>query len=142
MKRIPKLLGTTLVAVCVTSIAACSGNKTCTLIGCGQALELNLSQELPPGAYTVDITTNGKTSRCDFVLGEDPEVSCDEVQATLTSDKLYVYPALSQLEVEMKDVDGNVLAAQSYVPDYEESYPNGEGCSVCLNASDTLVVSQ
>src|SRR5690606_8634549 len=123
MKQLLKFLSTTVFALGLASTSACSGDTVCTAELCIGALALDLSQPLLPGSYKVEILSDGQLTRCDCQLGESSEGSCGGT-VTLTSDKLAVVGEASRLNVEGKDPSRNVLAAQSYEPDYERDNPN------------------
>lgn len=120
----------------------CSSSKYCTLVGCLPALTLEFSETLPPGKYTLVLTSEDVSGRCDLELRTPTSWDyCESHSAQLSAGRLEIYDNYESYDVLLQDEWGQVVAQQSYRPEYRVSYPNGEDCGECRTATDTLMVS-
>jgi hypothetical protein len=145
-------------------IAAQSGcaEKTCPTIGCGRAFEVNFlpaNGQWAAGTYSIAVTADVTSGACDVTLPLAPCTSSSEsCQGTRDWDAIesgcalpaeqhaiggIVFGKATPASVDVVvSLDGRQLAAETFVPTYQTSHPNGSDCpGTCMGApSATLSI--
>jgi hypothetical protein len=145
-------------------IAAQSGcaEKTCPTIGCGRAFEVSFlpaNGQWAAGTYSIAVTADVTSGACDVTLPLAPCTSSSEsCQGTRDWDAIesgcalpaeqhaiggIVFGKATPASVDVVvSLDGRQLAAETFVPTYQTSHPNGSDCpGTCMGApSATLSI--
>ena len=151
--------------ILLTSVSFLSGclGTSCTLVGCNDSYTLFIEAPgavLTAGNYSVNVTFDAEiVDNCTVLISDDVtecgSKSCILQNTCQTVDASDVH--LKELQITTMNWegplpqtvslslgrDGEGLAERTFVPDYVEFYPNGEGCdeTPCLNAINRLVLS-
>ena len=144
-----------LLAVGLEPTLAC---QSCTEIGCGSGLSLELDPVSPRfanGKYRLTWVSDDQDGACEFEVADDDRCPdwqpslcvLDSICASAFDDgtgrievQLEETPASVQITLEHADA---VLLDAELTPDYTTSQPNGPGCDpVCTQAAVTLPVAQ
>ena len=140
------------VGVAAAMLAAGCSVRECSreLPSCALAIELE-NEAWEPGLYTFRVSAGGEETTCTAALPLDRRLAqqfeCDSDVASLAPypgmDRVvaqeewprhfYVFgsPAESLVRVEREGVE---IASGAFLPRYEVTEPNGEGCGACENA--------
>ena len=131
-------------ALAIQSTFGCSEEEGCGAVGCPAPLEAQLESDevLSDGGYRVDVTLDGQTVSCEFVVPNDPpgKVCIESGQFIVT----YVETGfVVSLEVAAErvaflvDRDGATLADIDYEPEYRPTGPDTSECGPhCVRAAD------
>lgn len=131
-------------ALGIQSALGCSDQEGCSAVGCLAPLEARLTSDeiLEDGDYRVDVTLDGETVSCEFVVPNDPvgKVCIESGQFIVT----YVETGFGvSLEVAAErvallvDRDGATLADIDYEPEYRQTGPDNPECGPhCAKAAD------
>jgi hypothetical protein len=142
------------------SLPSCTTQKTCTLIGCSDALTLNLS--LPSGEkpnINVDLMIDGTAVSCP-ALGDRPSATCagnvtstmvegqtcTQTQQAGTVTQTCTGNGIFHLRIEVPgtpksvsytaNLNGAVVGQDSLSPTFQSVNPNGPGCDpACKQAT-------
>jgi hypothetical protein len=110
-------------------VSPISPERVCTLIGCRDSLELDLSQG-PPGAYTVVVTADsGETRTVSCSVGESSAQSSGSPPSTATCQPgkvIFFDYAPSSVTVAITWQGGSFTTSGS--PTYHVFQPNGPSC--------------
>lgn len=128
-----------------TSGLALVGCLECTLVGCANALVVDLV-ELPsePGLYTVSLEGDAEQS-CTFEIGEDLEL-VEETRADACFRGAFAGEPLvsfgvgeGEYEVHLSDADGEIASTVVSAEGWSEHAPNGPRCGpVCSSRTVEL----
>ena len=157
MTATTRISGCLLAAVALTLLPRCvakTESASCTLLGCGPALRVDLLREAwEPGDYQIDVTADGVATSCTVSL---PLSSCSNLVHCDRADPGFfvetsgcalpaaqqeipgiVWPTSGPSNVTVKvQQDGVLLGSGSFQPTYNTSQPNGEGCEPTCSQSD------
>ena len=138
-------------ALAFVGVAGCEP-QSCTLIGCDFALRFAITDEDPNGFAGAETVVRVEYAGTLHTLTCDADGACE---AATDSSIVEIYYTGTRIEFGL-DLGQNVpdeltlevLAAgdtvlsESISPDYEETFPNGEDCGSCTNASVSAVVPE
>jgi hypothetical protein len=130
----------------------------CTEIGCSDGVNITFDSEITThGNYVFVVTLDGVPTTCEYSLPfveiDGAYGSCDRegISLTLSGTALdesqhsipYMYIPSSPEAISIEITrDGSSIASTSFVPEYEESAPNGKECGpICYSAGTKIEIS-
>lgn len=121
------------------------GTGTCTQVGCEDGLVVSFSSKLGPGNYHLEVTTENGVSTCSLEIfdGEGEESGwrddCSGVDSMgISPDGFGVNGTPASVEATVRAPDSGQVTSATFTPTYEEWYPNGPNCNMCLEAEGEM----
>lgn len=129
-----------LVSIVSLLTQGCS-SSSCTERGCPSALTVALSPPLAGTGYVVVVVVDGATGTC-TPQDQGDYYECDGLDGLqVTGHQVALVKPGKNIAITVSDETG-VIATEEFIPEYEQSFPNGEECDDgCLIANETLETS-